>query len=78
MDDLGGVGRMLVVAGLALALVGGLLWLASRFPGLRLGSLPGDIRIVRDGFRFYFPLTTMILLSAVVSAVLWIIRFLRR
>jgi hypothetical protein len=59
-----GVGAVLVVIGL------GWPWL-SRLP---LGRLPGDIVIVRPGFRFYFPLTTMIIVSLVVSLLLRIFR----
>lgn len=39
-----------------------------------VGRLPGDVRIEKENFRFYFPITTMMLLSIVVSAMLWIIR----
>lgn len=39
-----------------------------------IGKLPGDIRIEKENFSFYFPITTMILFSAVVSIVIWIIR----
>jgi hypothetical protein len=39
--------------------------------------LPGDIRIERENFRFYFPLVTCLLLSLVLSLVLWVIRLLR-
>jgi len=39
-----------------------------------LGRLPGDIRIERENFRFYFPITTMILLSIIFSLVLWLCR----
>jgi hypothetical protein len=39
-----------------------------------LGKLPGDISIQRPGFRFYFPFTTSLVISAVVSLVLWLIR----
>jgi len=39
-----------------------------------IGRLPGDIRIEKENFRFYFPITTMILLSLLVTAVLWLIR----
>lgn len=74
MPDLGGLGRLLVLVGLAFVVLGGLLWgLHTLLPGLHLGRLPGDIRIHRDGFTFYLPLTTMILLSLVLSAVLWLI-----
>ena len=39
-----------------------------------LGRLPGDIRIERENFRFYFPITTMILLSIILSLILWLLR----
>ena len=63
--------RTLIIIGL-LILVAGLLWpWLSHFP---FGRLPGDVAIERPGFRFYFPITTMILVSVVVSAVLWFFR----
>ncbi len=55
-------GKILVVTGLTLTLVGAVLWLAGN-SNLPLGRLPGDIRIERPNFRFYFPLTTCLLLS---------------
>ena len=39
-----------------------------------IGRLPGDIRIERENIRFYFPIVTMILVSAIVSLVIWLIR----
>lgn len=39
-----------------------------------IGRLPGDIRIEKENFRFYFPLTTMILFSIVLSLLLWLLR----
>jgi hypothetical protein len=71
---LGAIGRLLVGAGLALAALGVLLLVASRFPGLRLGRLPGDVAVERGHFRFYFPLATSIVLSVVLSLVLWLVR----
>jgi len=71
-DGLGTIGRYLVVFGAAIIVIGVLLILAGRFPGLRLGRLPGDINIERDGWRFYFPLMTSILLSIILSFVLWL------
>jgi hypothetical protein len=68
----GGLGRILVVVGAAIALLGVLLLLGERFPGLRIGKLPGDVAIERDRFRFYFPLGTSILLSIVLSLLFWI------
>jgi len=67
------MGRLLVGAGVLLALIGALLLLADRFPGLRLGRLPGDISVERGNFRFYFPLATSIVLSIVLSLILWLI-----
>jgi len=66
-------GKILVVTGLTLALVGAVLWLAGN-SNLPLGRLPGDIRIERPNFRFYFPLTTCLLLSLVLSLILWLLR----
>ena len=44
--------------GAAIILIGGLMVVAGRFPGLRIGRLPGDIYIERDKWRFYFPLAS--------------------
>lgn len=63
--------RWLIVAGTVL-LLAGLAWpWLSKLP---LGWLPGDIRIERDGFSFFFPLTTGILVSLVVSLLIWWLR----
>lgn len=67
-----GLGKLLLVAGLSLAALGLLLLVADRFPGLRIGRLPGDVSVERGNFRLYFPLATSILLSIVVSALLWL------
>ena len=71
-SPLGTLGRILLGVGALLALVGGLLLLADRLPWLRLGRLPGDIAVEKDRYRFYFPLGTSILLSLVLTALLWI------
>jgi hypothetical protein len=59
------LGAILLVVGLAFQLGGKLSW---------LGNLPGDIRVEREHFSFYFPLTTGILISIVLSLVLWLLR----
>lgn len=69
---LGSLGRALLGVGALLALVGVLLIIAERFPGLRIGRLPGDLAVERDRFRFYFPLGTSILLSIVLSLLSWL------
>jgi hypothetical protein len=57
--------RMLIILGVVLALVGGLLVLAGKIPFL--GRLPGDIVLRRGNWSFYFPLTTSILISIVLT-----------
>ena len=61
-------GRVLIVLGLVLVAVGLLVQL---FPGL--GRLPGDLRIERPGFTFYFPITTCLLFSAVITLVSYLL-----
>jgi hypothetical protein len=70
---LGALGRTLIALGAAVALLGVVLVIADRFPGLRIGKLPGDVSIERPNFRLYFPLGTSILVSIVLSLVLWLI-----
>jgi hypothetical protein len=67
------LGKLLLGLGALLAVLGALLVLSERFPGLRLGRLPGDFSVERPGFRVYFPLGTSILLSVVISLILWLL-----
>lgn len=67
------MGRWLIGIGLMLVVLG-LLW--PWLTRLGLGRLPGDIAIQREGFHFYFPVTTSLLVSVVVSLLLWL--FFRR
>jgi hypothetical protein len=62
---------MLILAGAALIVVGMLWSVAERFG---LGRLPGDIALERGNVRFYFPLTTSILISAILSLLVWLFR----
>jgi len=61
-------GIILVLLGIFFSMGGSLSW---------LGRLPGDIRITRPGFNFYFPVTTSILISIAISLVLYLIRYFR-
>jgi hypothetical protein len=63
--------RTLIIIGVLIALVG-VLW--KPLSMLPLFRLPGDFVIDRPGFKFFFPLTTMILVSLVVSLILWLFR----
>lgn len=65
------MGKMLLIAGLVLCAAGGLLWLAGHW---QIPRLPGDIRIERPNFKFYFPLGTCLLISLLATLVLWLIR----
>lgn len=63
--------RWLIVLGAVLVLIG-LLW--PWISKLGWGKLPGDIAFERNGTRFYFPVTTSIIISIVISVVLWLFR----
>jgi Protein of unknown function (DUF2905) len=66
------LGKILILWGGIMLVVGGLLTLSGKIPWL--GRLPGDIIIQRDNFSFYFPLTTCLLLSLVLSLVVALLR----
>jgi hypothetical protein len=68
-----GMGRLFILVGLGFVAVGLLLTFAGRLP-FRLGRLPGDIYIHGRNTTFYFPLATCILLSLVLSLLMWILR----
>jgi hypothetical protein len=63
--------RFLITVGVFLVLLG-LLW--PWIGKLGLGRLPGDIVIERENFRFYFPLTTCIIISVIITVLLWLFR----
>ena len=67
------LGKILIFCGIILTIAGLIVY----FAGDKLtwlGHLPGDIRIVKENMRFYFPITTMIIISVVLSLILYIIR----
>jgi len=78
---IGTTGKVLLYAGIGIALAGLLLMLADR-PGwlhdlvsrLPLGRLPGDIRYKGEGFSFYFPWVSCLVVSVALSLVLWLLR----
>ena len=58
----------------ALTVVIGLVWIAA--PSIPwLGKLPGDIEIERENFRFYFPLATCVVLSLLLTGIMWLVRW---
>jgi len=68
-----GLGRPLIIMGLLLVIAGLIVSFSPRLPTW-LGRLPGDINIKRDNFSFHFPLMTCLIVSAILSLVMWLIR----
>ena len=68
-----GLGRPLIILGLILVATGLIISFAPRLPTW-LGRLPGDINIKRDNFSFHFPLATCLLISAILSLIMWLLR----
>jgi hypothetical protein len=66
------VGKMLFVAGLLLAVLGLVLW--SGFGRGWIGQMPGDINVSRGSFSFHFPIVTCLVISAVLTILLWLFR----
>lgn len=66
------LGKLLFFAGLMLAAVGLVLW--TGWGRGWLGRLPGDIHLVRPNFAFHFPIVTCLLVSLLLSALLWLLR----
>lgn len=69
------IGMMLILLGVAVTVVGIFLYFGGTVSWL--GNLPGDIRIARPGYRIYIPITTSILISILITLVLYFIRMLR-
>lgn len=69
-------GWILLILGLVIAGIGAIWLIAPSVPWL--GKLPGDVAIEGENFRFYFPIVTCIVLSLVITAVLWLVRFFSR
>jgi hypothetical protein len=65
------IGKLLIVFGLVIALVGVILLLAGRLPWL--GRLPGDIHLQRGNWTFYFPLATSLIVSIALTLIFWLI-----
>ena len=63
------IGKFLVLIGVVLVIVGALLWLGF---GKWLGKLPGDVHYTRGEFSFHFPIVTCVVLSIVLTIILWL------
>jgi hypothetical protein len=66
------LGKLLIITGLVLTGIGLLMTLGNKFNFL--GRLPGDIRIARENFTFFFPLGSCLLISLLLSLIFWLFR----
>jgi hypothetical protein len=66
------MGKFIIIIGLILVLVGIIMQFADKIPWI--GRLPGDILIKKENFTFYFPLVTSIILSIIISFIIYLIR----
>ena len=78
MLDVSSLGKMIVLVGIVLVILGAVVMLAGKWPGPEsgwgwIGRLPGDINIKRDNFSFYFPITTSLLISIVGSVIVYVL-----
>jgi hypothetical protein len=67
MIEFSSIGKLLMVFGVIMIIVGAFIWLGGKIPGI--GRLPGDIFIKREHFTFYFPIVTCIIISIVLSLI---------
>lgn len=74
-DGFGSIGKVMIILGAVLVIAGVLLLIFQKVPFP--GKLPGDILIKKEHFTFYFPLTTSIILSILISLILYLIGKLR-
>lgn len=66
------LGKFLVIAGLLVAAIGALLW--SGIDRGWIGRLPGDLHFTRGNFSFYFPIVTCVIISMLLTLVMWLFR----
>ncbi len=69
MGELSAFGKVLILFGIIMIVVGGLFLFGSKIPFI--GRLPGDIAIQKKNFSFYFPITTSIIISIILSLIMW-------
>ncbi len=71
MEGLSPIGKLLIFSGLIISATGIIILLAGRIPWV--GRLPGDIYIQRRNFSFYFPITTSIIVSIILTLIIWLL-----
>ncbi len=74
MGNFNDLGRILIYVGILITVIGGLIYFfGNSFSWL--GHLPGDIKVEKENFAFYFPITTMILISLILNIIIKIMRY---
>jgi hypothetical protein len=68
-----GLGRPLIIVGMLLVAIGLMISLAPKLPSW-LGRLPGDISVKRENFSFHFPVVTCLIISAILSFIMWLFK----
>ena len=71
MNEFGSYGKVLIITGIILIIAGALFLFVNKIPFL--GRLPGDIAVQKKNFSFYFPLTTCIIISIILSLIMWLL-----
>lgn len=71
MNEIQHLGKVFIVFGVIIIVIGGLLLLSGKLPWI--GRLPGDILIQKKNFTFYFPLATSIILSLLLTLIFWLL-----
>ncbi len=71
MGEFGSFGKVLIITGIILIIAGALFLFVNKIPFL--GRLPGDIAVQNKNFSFYFPLTTCIIISIILSLIMWLL-----
>ncbi len=72
MENISGLGKMIFIAGIIIAVVGLIIMFFNKIPFI--GKMPGDIFIKKENFTFYFPIVTSILLSIILSLIFYFLR----
>jgi hypothetical protein len=73
VDDMEGLGKILLIVGGVIIILGLILVFSNHFPFI--GKLPGDIFVKKDGFSFYFPIVTLLILSILITVIVNVILY---
>jgi len=71
MGEFGSFGKLLIIFGVILIIIGGLFLIGNKIPFI--GKFPGDIAVQKKNFRFYFPITTCIIISIILTFIMWLL-----